>query len=46
MVERREHLRFAREARDAIDVERERFGQHFDRDVAIELRVTRAIHLL
>ena len=45
MIERRERLRFARETREAIGVERERLGQHLDRDVAIELRVRRAIDL-
>lgn len=32
-------------AREAIRVTREKFGQHFDGDVAIELGVFRAIHL-
>ena len=45
MIQRREHLRFALEARQAIGIARERFGQDFDRDVAIQLRIARAIHL-
>ena len=42
---RGEHLRFAREAGDAIDVEHEGGGQHLECDVAVQLRVLRAIHL-
>jgi hypothetical protein len=43
--ERREHLGFAREARHTIRVGRNRCGQYFDRDVAIELRIFRARYL-
>ena len=45
MVQRGERLCFARETREAFGVARERVGQDFDRDVAIELRIARAIHL-
>jgi hypothetical protein len=45
MIERGEHLRLAREACKAILIERELGGQHFERDVTRELRITRAIHL-
>ena len=45
VVQRREHLPFALEARDAIGVGRERLGQNLQRDVAIEVRVFRAIDL-
>ncbi len=45
MIERRERLRFALEARQPIGVLRERLRQDLDRDVAIELRVARAIDL-
>ena len=45
VVERGEHLRLAAEARQAIGIGGEELGQDFDRDVAIELRVARAIHL-
>ena len=38
-------LRFALEARQAIRVARERIRQDLDRDVAIEPRVARAVHL-
>ena len=38
-------LRFALEAREPIGVGRERVGQDLDRDVAIQLRVARAIDL-
>ena len=36
---RREGLGFTLEAREPIDVVRERLGQDLDRDVAIQLRV-------
>src|SRR5262249_59839977 len=45
MVECREHLRFPSESRDAVAIEGEGFGQNLQRDVAIELRITRAIDL-
>ena len=45
MVQRREHLRFALEAREAIGIGGEGVRQDLDRDVAIELRVARAIDL-
>ncbi len=35
MIERRQHLRFAAEAREAIRVVRDRRQQHLDRDVAV-----------
>ena len=45
MIQRREGLGFAREPCEPVGVARERVGQDFDRDVAIELRIARAIHL-
>ena len=45
MIERREDLRFAFEAREAIGIEGEQLGQDFEGDVAIQLGVARAIHL-
>src|SRR5882672_10981014 len=45
MVQRGERLRFAREARQAVRVVRERFGQDLDRDGAIQLRIAGAVHL-
>ena len=45
MIERRQHLRLALEARDAIGIERERVGDDLQRDVATELRIARAIDL-
>ena len=45
MIERRQHLRFAREAREAIRIVSDSRQQHLDRDVAIQLRIAGAIHL-
>ena len=45
MVERREHLRLAFEAREPVGIAREELGQDLQRDVTIELRVTRTIDL-
>ena len=45
MIERRERLRFAREAREPVGIGRERLGQHLQRDVAIEFGVAGAIDL-
>jgi len=45
MIQRRQRLRFAREAHHAVGIGRERVGEDLDRDLAIEPRVTRAIHL-
>jgi hypothetical protein len=45
MIERREHLRLAREARGTIGIERELRRQYFQRDITRELGVARAIHL-
>ena len=45
MIERREDLRFALEAREPIRIGRERVRQDLQRDVAIQLRVARAIDL-
>ena len=39
VIQRRERLGFTLEAREPISVVRERLGQDFDRDVAIQLRV-------
>ena len=45
MIQRREQLRLALEARQPFGIAREQIRQHFDRDVAIEPRVGRAIDL-
>ncbi len=45
MVQRRKRLRFAREPRQAVRIEREDLWQHFDRDVAIQFRIAGAIDL-
>src|SRR5437773_2218004 len=45
MIERREELRFAPEPRNTVAIQRERFRQYFQGDVAIERRVSRAIDL-
>ena len=45
MIERREDLGFAAEARDALRVSGEQGRQDLDRDLAFELRVLRAIDL-
>ena len=45
VIERREQLGLALEARQALGVRRERGRQHLDRHVAVELRVGGAIHL-
>ena len=44
MVQRREHPRFALEARESIGMARERRRQNLDRDIAPELRVVRTVH--
>ena len=45
MVERGENLRFAREAREPVAIEREQIGQHLHGHVAVERRIACAIHL-
>ena len=45
MIQRGQRLRFALEAREPLGIGDEQLGQDLDRDVAIELRVARAIHL-
>jgi hypothetical protein len=45
MRQRRNGLRFAFEARQTVRIRREQLRQHLDRDVAIELRIARAIDL-
>ena len=45
MVERREDFGFALEAREPVGVGRERRRQDLDRDLALQLRVGRAIDL-
>ena len=44
MVERRQHLRLAREPRHAVGVLREGFGNDFDGDFAIQLGVGGAVN--
>ncbi len=44
MVQRCEK-RLALEPRETIGVLRKRIGKHFDRDLTIELRVARTVHL-
>ena len=45
VVQRREHLRFPLEARQAIGIVGKGLGQDFDRHVAIERRIAGAIDL-
>ena len=45
MIQRREHLGFALEPREPIGIAHEGLGQHLDRDIAIQPRIARAIHL-
>ena len=45
MVERRQHLRFAVEARQSLRVVGEDVRENFDRDVTVQLRVARPIDL-
>jgi hypothetical protein len=45
VVERRQHLRLAREACDALGIEGNWVGDDLQRDVAIQLGIARAIHL-
>jgi hypothetical protein len=45
MIQRRERLGLTLEPRETVGVVRKRFGQHFDRDLAIEARILRAIDL-
>ena len=45
MIQRGEHLRFAREPGEAIRIGGEQVGQDFDRDAAIELGVARPVDL-
>ena len=45
MVQRGERVRFAREAREAFRILREGLGEDLQRDVALQFRVARAIHL-
>ena len=45
MLELREQLRFALEPRQTLGIRHECRGQHLDRDVALELRIGRAIDL-
>src|SRR5688500_9406327 len=45
MIECGEGLGFTREPRDTVGVVGKRLGQNLDRDVAIQLRIARAIHL-
>ena len=45
MIQRGEDFRFALETREPIGIGRERRRQDLDRDLALELRVGRPIHL-
>ena len=45
VIERRQDLRLALETRDPIGLQREELRKDLQRDVAIEVRVTRAIDL-
>jgi hypothetical protein len=45
VVERHKHVRFALEPRNAICVATKHMWQHLDRDVTIQARLARAIHL-
>ena len=45
VIQRRQRLRLAREPRQPIGIAGEGVRQDFERDVAIELRIARAVHL-
>ena len=45
MIQRREKLRFAGKPCKSVGIEGEDVGQNLERDLPIELRVARAIHL-
>ena len=45
MIERGEQLCFTLKSREPIGIARERVGQDFDRDLALQPRIFRAIHL-
>ena len=45
MIQRGQDLRFTLEAREPVGIEGEDVGEDFQRDIAIELRVSRAIDL-
>src|SRR5215467_12426030 len=45
MIERSQHLRLALKAKHATRIVSERFRQHFQRDVTLQLHVARAVHL-
>jgi hypothetical protein len=44
VVQRREHFRLALKAREPIVIRGKRCGEDFDGDLALQLRVGRAIH--
>ena len=44
MIELRQDFRFALEAREALGVARHRGRQHLDCDVALQVRIGRAVH--
>ena len=44
VIQRRKGLGFACEPGEPVGVAREEIGQHFDRDVAIQRRITRPVH--
>ena len=45
VAQRRQNLSLAREPRQTFGIVRHGIGQHFDRDVTIELRIARPIHV-
>src|SRR5262245_27976781 len=45
MIQRREHFRFALESRQPFAIGGNVGGKNLDRDLALQLRVARAIHL-
>jgi len=45
MIEGGQHLRFSLEARHAVGIPRQRFGQNLDRHIAVELGICGAPHL-
>ena len=44
MIERREHLGFALEARESFGIARHQLRQHLDGDLSFQLRVGSPIH--
>jgi hypothetical protein len=44
VIQCREQARLARESRETVRIRREGAGEHLDRDVALESKITGAVH--